>query len=446
MPINTKYSGYEIEATKSTRVRDFDAGEIQVKSKGDTYLPMLTGQTKAEYNAYLQRGVLVPAVAPTVSAIIGAIMRKPPVIDTTLKGLVDSVDGTKKNINLFTSEAIRELLLSGGVGQLVEWSSETNSAVIKTYVKESLINYSSDYIVLKQSYTIRDPKDKFKESTKTEYLELTFDDEGYYIQNIWREDGKVWKIFQTFEPNKRGDRLTEIPFVFASIEGLGIKIKDPILLNLSSVNLSQYRLSADQRHGLHWTALPTMFLFGSVEDETGKKKQIKVGAGAFNQIDDTTGRVELLEFTGAGLGAVKLAIDDDIKTMANIGAKMLTSEQGGVKSAETARIEVSSETANLSTIANAIDLMMSELFRIIDEWSDTSNSTYAVNRDFVDIKLDPEALNAYLQAFLSGGMSLDTFLNLLFKGELLPKGITPEDEADRIDQGSAPFKDNSIDD
>lgn len=191
-------------------------------------------------------------------------------------------------------------------------------------------------------------------------------------------------------------------------------------------------MSTDQRWGLHWTALPTGFLFGDLRDDQGNKKQITVGAGSFNHIDDSDARVELLEFTGAGLSALKSAIDDNVRTMASIGAKMLFNGSSGVKSAETSRIEASSETATLSTIANTVDNTMAELLEILSEWMGAPTPDFKVNRDFIDIKLDPQALLAYLQVYQSGGMSLDSFLSLLVKGELLPKNVSALDEADRI--------------
>ena len=185
--------------------------------------------------------------------------------------------------------------------------------------------------------------------------------------------------------------------------------------------------------GLHWTALPTLFLFGDLRDENNQKKKIVVGAGSANHIDDTDAKAQLLEFTGAGLGALKSAIDDNVSTMASIGAKALVSGGGGVKSAETSRIDASSETAVLSVLTNTIDNVMSKLLEIIAVWSGAPVPEFKINRDFIDIKLDPQALLAYLQVFQSGGMSLDSFLNLLVKGELLPSNISAEDEAERIE-------------
>ena len=144
-------------------------------------------------------------------------------------------------------------------------------------------------------------------------------------------------------------------------------------------------------------------------------------------------RAELLEFTGQGLGSIKAAVDDDISTMASIGAKMMTNESGGVKAAETARIDASSETATLSVIANSVDQTMIQILEIMSTWGGFANPEFEINRDFIDVKLDPQALLALLQTWQSGAISLNSFLYQLEKGELLPPKITAEDEEGRIE-------------
>jgi len=437
MPINTVFSGYHDAMKKVTRVRDFAAGADAVKAKGEEYLPKLGGQTPDGYESYKTRGYLVPAVSPTAKAIKGSIMRRPPMFDPVgAEYLLNDFNGAGVSANEFIGDMITELLLAGGIGYLIEYA---DAPYAKSYTRENIVNFSNDYIVLSQQYTIPDPDDKYVQKTLTEYLELTFDENGNYIQNLWREKGKKYIIVETTTPTNRGEALQVIPFVYASVGKTGIKDTDPILLHLANVNHDQYLLSTDHRHGLHWAALPTMFLFGSLLDEDGNKKQITVGAGSANHIDDSDARVELLEFTGQGLASIKAAVDDDISTMASIGAKMLTNEAGGVKAAETARIDASSETATLSIIANSVDSAMRSILMLITDWLNISEIEFAINRDFIDVKLDPQALTALLQTWQSGGMSLNSFLYQLEKGELLPPKITAEDEAGRIETTGVDF-------
>jgi len=440
MPVNTKHSGYKVATQKAQKVRDFAKGAYAVKGKGDAYLPRLGGQTKDEYEAYKTRGYLVPAVEPTALAMIGSIMRKPPTLTTTMTHTKSNIDGNNSDIKKFTSTLIKEVLYAGGVGYLVEWDEDQKIPVAKIYKKENLINYSDDYYVLTQTYNVKNEKDHFEQDTLTEYLELTYDEEGFYIQNLWREVRGKFAIVDTVTPTNRGEKLTQIPFVFSSVGQVGVSESDPVLLNLADVNQDQYLMSTDQRHGLHWTALPTMFLFGDLKDEEGQSQTIKVGAGSSNHINDESARVELLEFTGAGLGSLESAINKTLDTMASIGAKMLTGNAGGVKAAETARIDASAETATLSILANTADLCINEILKIMDMWSGSSGSVYAINRDFIDTKLDPNALMALLKAYQSEAMSLDTFLYNIERGELLPDGVDREMEAERIEAGR-PFQD-----
>ena len=441
MPINTQYNGYDLAVKKSTLVRDFAEGEFSVKAKEEVYLPALGGQDVDDYNAYLERGYLVPAVEPTALAIIGAIMRIDPVFDPTgsIGYLLEDFDGEGNSSTNFVEGIIKQLLYAGSAGYLIEY---TDKAIVKEYTKESIINVSPDYIVLMQEYQEQDKKDKFLQYTKKEYLELTYDENGNYIQNIWRQaKGKEFAIVETITPTNRGQSLTRIPFVFSNPLS-----SDPVLLHLSNINHKQYMQSTDESHGLHWTALPTGFIFGELTDSKGRKKQITVGAGSFNHIDDIDARVELLEFKGAGLTALRASINEKIENMASIGATMLTDSSGGVRSAKTATIEASSQTATLSTIANTVDSVMANILEILAEWMSASVPPFEVNRDFIDSNLDPQSLLAYLQVYQSGGMSLNSFLNLLVKGELLPKSITALQEADRIETTGSDFNGGVDDD
>ena len=271
MPINTQYQGYDLAVEKSTLVRDFAEGEFSVKAKEEVYLPALGGQDVDDYKAYLKRGYLVPAVEPTALAIIGAIMRIDPVFDPvgSINYLLEDFDGEGNSATNFVEGIIKQLLYAGSAGYLIEY---TDKAIVKEYTKESIINVSLDYIVLMQEYQEQDKKDKFLQYTKKEYLELTYDENGNYVQNIWRQTkGKEFVIVETITPTNRGQSLTTIPFVFSNPLS-----SDPVLLHLSNINHKQYMQSTDESHGLHWTALPTGFLFGELTDSKGQKNKSRL--------------------------------------------------------------------------------------------------------------------------------------------------------------------------
>jgi len=427
MPINSEHPMYNSSTAKF--VRDFNGGELTVKDNAKNYVSKLSGHDQKQFEDYVGRGSLIPAVKMAKVAVQGAIMRKPPTMDAvdSLDYLNHDVDGNQTKLNVFVSSLIGELLLAGGFGCLVEWEDK---AVIKIYKRESVVNVGNS-VVLSQNYY--EQIDEYESEIKEELLELLLID-GAYTQRVWRKNKKDWYVHEVVTPTNRGEPLGSIPFIYSNVDGLGFADTDPILLDLTSLSLAQFRLSVDLRHGLHWTALPTWFAFGNFKDAEGNDKQISVGSGDFNVSGDTDARVELIEFSGAGLGAIDTEMKGVISAMASAGAKLLSSDSGGVKAAETARIDASSETATLSTVANTIDTSMSALLEIIADWSGVETPEFAVNRDFIDIKIDPQTLTAWLQVYLSGSISLETFLYQIEKGEGLQKGETAQDEVDRLEQ------------
>ena len=78
MPVNTMHPEYDLYSSKWAKVRDSIAGEERVKELGSTYLPVLIGQSDAEYNGYKMRAMFYGASARTVQGLTGAIFRKPP--------------------------------------------------------------------------------------------------------------------------------------------------------------------------------------------------------------------------------------------------------------------------------------------------------------------------------------------------------------------------------
>ena len=434
MPVTDTHQGYDKAVEKAGMVEDCYMGSCAIKEAGDKYLPKLSGQKQEEYDAYKERGLFLPVVKPTAVAFLGAIMRKDPVYEVpeSMEYLIEDVNGDNTDIELMATHAIKHLLLHGRIGYLVEHDGER--AYFYSYPIESIRNWSEDFVVLQQTYTMRDPKDAFVDIEMDEYLVLRMVD-GVYTQELWREVNGKMDLYDTATPLKRGEPLDYIPFVVANTSELSWYYTNPGLYELSVMNVDNYRLATDLRHGLHYTALPTMFLFGDLEGDDGQKAQISVGAGRANHIPDPSGRAELLEFNGAGLGSISKAISESVVAMAGIGAKMLATNEGGVKAAETARIEASAETASLSTIASTVEQIIGRLFEYAMDWSGVeADFTFELNKDFIDAGMEPQEITALLQAWQGGGISLDTFLYNLQAGEILPKDVDIEEEKERIEE------------
>lgn len=443
MPIDTQHQDYQMCLDKVTRVRNVYKGEDAIKEAGETYLPRLYGQNDSEYDAYKMRGSTIPSVRPAVTAMTGAIMRKDPVIELpgSIEYLLNDIDCNGKEIDLFISQALTELNLTGRVGGLVEHDGERVKILMYRY--EDIINWGEDFVVLCQPYEWVDPDDRFKTEMRMEYLELRLVD-GVYNQTIWRHDSKNRMVpIETMIPTNRGEPLTYIPFLAANPIEVSWKVIEPPMLDMGNLSIHYYLLSVEHAHCLHFSARPTLFVYGDLTDENGMRPTITIGAARANHLPDPSARAEWLEFSGSSSSEFREAKSEVVQNIANLGAKMLSSGAGGVKAAETARIEASSETATLSTLTNSIESLMQQLLAMAADWEGAETDVeLKLNRDFIDVKIDPAVISAYLQAYTMGTMSLRTLIDNLHRGEVLPKGVDVDDEIQQIiDEGGG----NSVD-
>jgi hypothetical protein len=433
MPINTTHQEYKSFQSRVNQVRDCYAGTERIKEQGEVYLPKLSTQTQTEYEQYKLRGYFLPAIKPAATALTGAIMRKEAVLSDNAPDVIYGGEG--RTLDELASLSCLELFVAGRGGYLIEHNGDVPS--IKFYSRESITNWSKDFVILKQSYSVANDDDPYEIAHLDEYLELTIID-GVYTQRVWRQEGKSKKfsIVAVEVPTKRGEALGFIPFIFFNTFTADERSTPPVLLEMSDINLDHYRLATDERYGLHNVALPTMFLFGDIRDSDNKAVNITVGPGSANHIPNDEARAELLEFTGAGISSISATMDKDVEQMANLGAKMFQNSSDGVRAAETARIEQSGESATLSTVANSVESALTLALKISAMWQGSSEDvSVKINRDFLDTSLAAQDLTALLQTYMSGGISLDSFLYNLKKGEKLPKGQTVDDEKLAIEGG-----------
>ena len=68
------------------------------------------------------------------------------------------------------------------------------------------------------------------------------------------------------------------------------------------------------------------------------------------------------------------------------------------------------------------------------EWEGVSGDIeVSLNTDFTDTKINAQDLTALMGAWQSGGISHETFLHNMKKGEVIPDDVSVEDEKSRID-------------
>ena len=102
-------------------LRDSVVGEIEVKRKGELYLPRMPDMSNEEYIAYTDRAVFFNMTQRTLTGLMGTLFRRNPII-SGLPTHLDTSDVSKNGQTLgqFVKEAAAEVMLMGRYGTLLD--------------------------------------------------------------------------------------------------------------------------------------------------------------------------------------------------------------------------------------------------------------------------------------------------------------------------------------
>jgi len=428
MGIESTHPHYEKFKAQWQRCRDTYEGEDAVKFRKESYLPKLGKQDDTQYTAYLTRATYYNSMHRTVKGLVGAVLRLEPIIEapTIMENLFKDITNTGVSLNDFIEGVLTEQLLMGRQGVLIDHDGER--PYLTGYTTEQLTNWLDGRIVLAETYRNSNPNDKYESTYETQYRELVIENNRFIVY-IWREVEGKWVIVDEITPVNKGITFDEIPFVAVSQDGSNLVPETPPLLSLADMNLSHFRTSADLEHGRHFTALPTPYVTGVDEDS-----ELTIGSGTAWILPDVQSKAGYLEFTGQGLKALEVAMEEKRSMMAALGAQLLEGQKNGVEAAETVRLRQNAEASTLVSAVKSVETAVQQALTKMAEWMGVTDSiTVELNTDFVDAKLPAIEMTALMQAWQSGGISHETFLWNLQRGEVLPPEMTIEDERDRID-------------
>jgi len=418
----------------------------------EEYLPRLSGQSQDMYNNYKKRAVFFAAMSRTVTALVGAIDRKPPTMKGSdkVKTFAEDVTGTGVSLAEFLCDLEAEVMISGRVSVCIDRkNSGDNRPYLVFYKSEDTVNwFSNSYadfeeelsgMVFRECYYGPSVENRYEQVKMEQYREYSMDDKGNVTVTIWRLTDKQntnaedeWEVYNQYPVTNRGRPLGFLPCVSIVADGSPMECPKPPLLDLVDINIAHYRNSADYEHGMHWTALPTPYFTGL----TDRENEISIGSGTAIVLPEPTSKAGFLEFTGTGLSTIKTAMDHKENMMSALGARMLAGKMDQSTSAEVARINYSGETAALSNIAKSMSRGMTRLLQMVARWENIKGyEAIAVhlNEDYVDSKLAAADITALMGAYQGGVMSLESLIWNLDQGERLPLGRTVDEEMSLIE-------------
>ena len=483
MPVNSTHPDYDAHALDWSRARDVLSGEDAVKAGGEKYLPRLDSQSDLEFLAYRKRAAFFNATARSAEGFIGLIFRRPPFVKVpevragvapsgvgrALAGFVNDADMLGTTLAGYAKSVVSEVVGIGRAGSLVDWEGEIEKrAYVSLYSAEQIINWRVErvngrnvptLIALSENVPSYNPDDLFdiKSQPQIRLLKLVAGDAGqdasgkrpfHYQVEVWRpketrtKRTKVeWDLFETRTPLRLGKPLPLIPFVFHGPRHSRPGVDRPPLRDIIAVNLDHYRLNADYKHGVHYTALPTAWVSGF---ESGAS--LRIGSSTAWVSPAVGATAGFLEFTGQGLTTFERAMDRDERLMAVLGSRLLEDQKRVGETAEAIQLRQSGENSVLSAIAASVSESLTQVLRWVFWWNSTEEIPEAItssdvliqlNTDFSLKGMSSQDLQAIVAAWQAAAISKDTMFELFRRGEILPDGRTNHDEATLIQAGVA---------
>jgi len=391
----------------------------------------------------------------------------------------------------YAKNVVSEIIAVGRAGTLVDWEGDVeNRAYATMYRAESILNWRveringrnvSTLIVLNEPMEAllesQDDSDIFasKMVEQIRVLRLVAGENAdaskkkpYFCQvEIWRQADKdsrqdqhssgsrqtgktEWVLVETKIPLRRGKPLPFLPFVFHGPRHSRPAVDKLPLSDIIAVNLDHYRLDADYKHGIHFTALPTAWVSGFDKTAT-----LRIGSSTAWFSETTGATAGFLEFTGQGLTTFERAMDRDERLMAVLGSRLLEGQKRVGETAQAIELRQSGENSILSSIASSVSESLTQVLRWAYWWNSTEEIPDAItdaqallelNTDYSVSKMTAPELAALVKSWQSGAVSQDTILELFRKGEVLPDGRTNQEEARLIAGDKAALKDAALKD
>jgi len=150
--------------------------------------------------------------------------------------------------------------------------------------------------------------------------------------------------------------LPLLPFVFHGPRHSRPSVDKLPLADIIAQNLDHYRLDADYKHGVHYTALPTAWVSGFDKTAT-----LRIGSSTAWVSETEGARAGYLEFTGQGLSTFERAMDRDERLMAVLGSRLLEGQKRVGETAQAIELRQSGENSILGSVASSVSESLTQV-------------------------------------------------------------------------------------
>lgn len=430
-------------------IRDCIAGETAVKAKRETYLPYpdeshLDPETvkegKARYQAYLTRAVFYNATRRTLDGLTGQVFMRDAVceIPSQLDKLKADVSGTGISLSQSAEMSLQEVIAYSRAGVFADFpdtGEEGASAadIASGRIRPTIYSYNTfeilnwrvreidsvevvSLVVLMEGFPMND--DGFEVKYAPQIRVLRLNEANEYVQELWRQPkpkewngiavprGDEFQLYAVYEPTlANGERAKRIPFWFIGSRNNDANPENPNFYDLASLNIAHYRNSADYEECCFLLGQPTLVVTGMKQKWLNDVLGGKLNFGSRGGIPlETDSDAKLI--TAEENSMIKEAMDDKVKLMKGIGAK-LVEERGVQRTATETRSDNASESSVLASCANNVSVAYTAALAYCAELIGVGSAgiKFELNKDFDLSAMSPEEQRIVVELWQKGAIS-----------------------------------------
>lgn len=430
-------------------IRDAEIGEIEVKRKGEKYLPKMQKHNPKQYAAYLQRAVFFNMTARTLNALYGTVFRRVPKISGLTPALTKKAQYITKegmSLHLMSKTVVKEVLAVGRYGMLVDANPDgRGDSYVACYTAENILDWEMaeidgkwqlSKVTLREIYYERDnhwsPYDyklRFRilmlNEIEGEIVYEQFIYENVETHNVPDLDQLPDRIIQ---PEVRGQTLDYIPFIIVGPFTNYPDVQRPPMLDIVTLNYAHYYSYAQLEHGRFYTASPTYWVQNAGEDqgeyEVGPDSVWILGEGE---------QAGIMEFNGSGLRYLENALAQKEAQIASIGGRMMPGTgRGAAESDNSLLMQERNEQTLLLNIADTADEALTQIVRWWADWNNAQptvvdNIFFELNRDFLIRDAGAREFRAIHQMYADGVIPVEVVYDYLKRSEVIPEWMSLEE-------------------
>ena len=435
------------------RMQAVTNGTDFIRYYAPTYLPQEPREPEDAYQTRVQRSVLSPYTVRLIDNAAGLILRRPIELegDDYWTTWSENVDGLGSSLNEYARRALVSSLTYGHSGILVDFPPDPGVTTLfeeRQLGRRPYFNHIDPYDIWGWRQETPIPNSPLSQIRLHEWTTIP---EGTYGQKrverirvitptgyeVYQRHGESYGVDPgTPTPDGQSDiglvdsgalPFNQIPFVPIYTNRTGMLTSSPPLIDIANLNITHYQRQADLIHALHIAAMPILVLEGwdDADDSTA------VGVN-YGMITTPGNKVYYVNADAGAFNAQHEELKELEMQMSTLGISKLLGQKYVAESADAKRIDQAQANSVLAIISMELESSLQQAFYFAARYLGIEPPKVTLNRDFDFYRLLGQDISVIGQLRAEGGLSDQTYLEILRSGEIIPDKINLEEELTEI--------------